>query len=96
MVKYGTNCVLHSKKQPRLGKTLHTPQLPSKLKLKTSGRVLTSLENLKMIEECEENRKEAWIKEERRKAEKRIQNERLEGGAKEGTTSQGCSFERVT
>lgn len=60
------------KKQPRLIKFLHTLRLLSKIpaaKPKSSGSVLTNLENLKMIEECGKKKAEdIWIKEERKKA----------------------------
>lgn len=85
VMRRDTDCILPLpvKKQPRLSKFLHTPRLPSKLpavKPKSSGRVLTSLENLKMIEEREKKKAEdIRMKEERKKVreEKKIQNERL-------------------
>ena len=72
------------KKQPSLKKFLCTPKAPSKLpttKPKLSGRVLTSLKNMKMMEEHELKKKEeARLKEERKRAreEKKLQKEECE------------------
>ena len=79
----GSEPNLHLVKQPCLGKFLHTPRPPSKiptLKPKSSGRVLTSLENLRMMEEREQKKQEeARLKEQRKKEreEKKLENARL-------------------
>ena len=72
------------KKQPCLRKFLCTPRPPSKIptvKPKLSGRVLTSLENMKIMEERELKKKEeARLKDERKRAreEKKKQKEEHE------------------
>ena len=71
-------------RQLSLKKFLNTPKPPCRLptaKPKSSGRVLTSLENLKVMEEREEKkREEARLKEERKRAreEKKKLKEALE------------------
>ena len=83
LMDYGMNCFLPAEKQPSLGKFLHTPRPPSKLPIhrpKSSGRVLTSLENLRMMEEREHKKKEeARLKEEQKKAreEKKFETMRI-------------------
>ena len=67
----GSEPNLHVVKQPCLGKLLHTPRPPNKiptLKPKSSGRVLTSLENLRMMEERERKKQEeVYLKEQCKK-----------------------------
>ena len=75
LMEYRRNCFLPAKKQPCLRDFLHTPRPLSKVptqRPKSSGRVLTSLENIKIMEEHELKKKEeARLKEERKKAERK-------------------------